>query len=154
MIMRRLALAAVVLAGFFPFWFLLGPRDTFIMLDCVAVAVGLGVLWAYGRGTWAGIKAPLMTAPAMLIFGIFVTWLSLGTRILWMGGTRLDAEPSPVFLNHWVLAYTVYLAIIGGSLHLLANRAIEDQIPPSGWLTLLISITVGLLVGIVLIAAI
>jgi hypothetical protein len=154
MITRRLALAAIALAGFFPIWFLLGSRDSFILLDCVACAVGVGVLWAYGRGAIAGIRAPLTTAAHMLILGIFVTWISLATRILWMGTTRLDAEPSPVFLNHWVLAYTVYMAIIGGSLHLLANRAIEDRIPPGGWLTLLVSITIGLLIGIVLIAAI
>lgn len=148
---KRLLLVLAILVAFLPFPFFLETENLFTLLDAVAVTLGVAVIFSYLRGSLDWIwHRPSTTAGHLLVFGIVATWIATTGRLTWLWIWRLTGRPHE-FFDHWFVAMTIYLFIVGGALHLAANRAIEDRVPLSGWVTLLVAVAFGLLIGLGLI---
>lgn len=145
-ICARLALSLIAGLGFLPFILFLSGDDRFTMLDSVAVSVGVGVVWAYAPGWWHWLKAHRTTAGHLLVLGVGLTWVALVGRLGWLWAWRLLGRPDQ-FFDHWFVALLLYFVIVGGALHLVANRAIDDQIPVAGWITLGVAVAIGVITG-------
>lgn len=148
-ISKRLLLVAALLLGFLPLPLFMQTDDLFMLLNAMTVVVGVAVIIAYLPGSMSWVwDRPKTTAGHLLVIGITVSWLANIGRVSWLWAWRLSGQPDDVaFFNHWFLAVTLYILIIGGSLHLLAHRAIDDKVPMSGWVTLLLATMIGLIIG-------
>lgn len=117
------------------------------MLNAVAVSIGIGVLFAYGRGILQGYRRDGLTPGHLLAIGIFFSWLAVVIRLLMVWTWRITGWEEAV--THWSLAFAVWMFILGGALHLTAREAIEYHIPRSHWLWLSLLISVGVFIGLV-----
>lgn len=147
---KRLMLVAALLLSFLPLPFFMKADNLFILLDAVTVSVGLAVIMSYLRGSLDWIwDRPKTTAGHLLVLGITASWLAIVSRVLWIWALRLEGKPrSDLYVDHWFLAVTLYIFIIGGALHLLAYKAIDDKVPLSGWITLFVATVIGITIGI------
>jgi hypothetical protein len=148
---KRVTLVVVLLVGFLPLPFYLATDNLFTLLDAVAVSIGVTVIFSYLRGSLSWVwDRPKTTAGHLLVLGITATWLAAVGRLAWLWAWRLMGRPDE-FFDHWFVAVTLYMFIIGGSLHLVANKAIDDRVPVGGWITLVVAVLVGLVMGVGLI---
>ena len=146
---RHLWAGILLAAVFLPLTWL--PRAyMFDIVNAMTVAVGTGVLVAYAPGIYRSFKQRQWNGSNYLVLGIFVAWLALTTRHLWNWLWRYLGQPQAM-IDHPFVAFLVWLAFMGGTLHLAARGAIDGVIPKDAWIRLGIAVATGVVLAMLVI---
>lgn len=146
----RVIITLFALAIFWPIAFLLPRPYLFDVMNALGVSVGLGVLGTYSGAALQGFRDETCTPGHLLVVGIVLAWFAVVIRLVVSWAWRLFDYP-PALAEHVLLAFAVWLFFLGGVLHLTARNAVGDRIPRGNWIILGLSVTVGTLLGIILI---
>lgn len=142
----KLWVAFVLWASFWVFVQFLPNDLLFYLVNALAMCVAAGVLIAY----YPGIKDALIRRDVggghWLILGIAVTWGATMIRIGYAWLWRLLGQPEWMSQSP-ILAFITWMIVTGGMLHLIAQNAINGQIPKGNWLRLGLWTTAGLFTG-------
>lgn len=122
-------------AAFIPLAYYVPREHLFDVLYAIACCVGVGVLVAYGPGMWRSLKLQTLNGGHYLVLGIGCTWTATIARFVWGWAWRFLGRPDWM-VDHVFIAFTVWVLISGGALHLTAKNAINGAIPKSNWLWL------------------
>ena len=147
---QRLIVAAIAVAIFWPVAFLLERNHLFDIVNGLAVAVGCGIVATYSGAALRVFRDNVCTPGHLLVVGIVTAWLAVVVRLLMIWIWRFNGQPEAL-INHVLLAFAVWLFVLGGALHLTARNAIEDTIPKSNLITLGLAVASGTLIGLVMI---
>lgn len=147
---RHFLAGAALSAAFVPLWWFLPTTYLFDLVNALTVSVGAGVLFAYAPGIWRSFAMKRWTGGNFLVVGIAAAWASMTMRHLWNWAWRYFGKPDAM-IDHPLVAFTVWLAMMGGFLHLAAGGAIDGDIPRENWLRAGAYIALGLALGSVVI---
>lgn len=146
---RHFRYGLLAASGFLPLLFL-PTAYMFDLVNALTVAVGVGVLAAYGPGVWRSYQQDEWGGGHYLVLGIAVTWIATTLRHMWNWAWRFAGKPDAM-IDHPAVAFLVFLAMLGGTLHLAASGAIDGDIPRRNWLRLGIALAVGLALAFIVI---
>ncbi len=139
---RHFLIGVALVLAFVPLTYL-PPIYLFDLVNALTVAVGIGVLVAYGPGIFKSFQQPRWDGSHYLVLGITATWTATAGRHLWNWAWRFMGKP-PDMIDHWMVAFMVWLAFMGGVLHLTAKGAIGGEIPRENWIRLGVVVACGL----------
>ena len=111
------------------------PRDLlYAVINSVAVSLGIGILVAYIPGVSKTLRARPneLSMGHILVVGVVATWTALAIRTSWSWVWRYYDKPADM-IDSLVLAFSGFLTILGGILHLSARDAINGQVPARTW---------------------
>lgn len=109
------------------------PESLLEIVISLSIAVGIGVVAAYIPGAFRALINDPRRGGQFLILGILAIWFALIGRSVWSYVYRYSGHPEWM-VSDPILAYFVWLSVIGGLLHLLARGALDGNIPRSNWL--------------------
>lgn len=119
--------------GFIPLAVFLDRDSLFDLMYGLATAIGIGVLISYLPGIVVAIKAPQPSGAMLLVLGIACSWSATAGRTIWSWVYRFLDKPAGM-IDHWSLAFLVWVIFWGGVLHMSAKDAIDGQIPRRSWI--------------------
>jgi hypothetical protein len=149
-------ITASIFASIVLFWIIAPfvPRmHLFDLINALSFVLGLFVLYAY----WPGVVEAYASRDELkrshyLILGIVATWCAMIARTVWLWTWRFMEEPEGG-LDHIGVAFIAYLIVVGGTLHLIAPKVLEGEVPRSSWATLTKGAIIGVTLGLVIIFA-
>ena len=101
-------------------------KTAFRITNSLVVAVGAGLLISYAPSVWEAVRSRNLSPGHLLVFGITFNWVGIVIRsVSWY----VTGQTPPVGdLAPWLGA--LFLAVLGGFLHVAAVEAIESRWPP------------------------
>lgn len=127
--------ALIFWAAFWPVAHVVPREHLFDALYAIASCIGVGVLIAYGPGIYKSLQKQVLNGGHYLVFGIGCTWSATLARFIYAWVWRYLGKPEWM-VDHMFIAFTIWVLISGGALHLTAKNAINGQIPKSNWVWL------------------
>lgn len=147
----RLLQVAAFVGLFMPLVWLFPSNDLNIVLDSMIISVGLGIAYSYGRGGLAWFMEYPTTEGHYLVLGILLSWTGSCTRVARLFWWRIYGRQDAFFdywFDHWSVSLTLYLLVIGGIMHMAAHRAINNEVPVTGWVTCFVTAAAGMAAGL------
>lgn len=136
-------IAAALWGGFWLVAWVVPRAWLFDAVNALTISIGAGVLVAYAPGVRASLARRDLSGGHYLVMGIAVAWAATTARHAYNWLWRYLGQPDDM-INHPFVAFLIWMLFTAGLLHLLARDAIEGQIPPRNWVTVGISVAVGL----------
>lgn len=121
----------------------------FYLTNSLVMCLAGGILVAYYPGIKDALVRRDVSGGHWLILGIAVTWLTTMGRIGWGWMWRVLGYPEWMFNNSF-LAFLTWMLATGGMLHLIAQDAIDGQIPRRNWVRLGALASAGLFLAFVI----
>jgi hypothetical protein len=143
----------LIVLGLFVLPAIFVPRQEFFeVLNAVLFSVGTGIVWAYRKEILESLKQPLgeLSGGQILQLGIVLGWASSAIMfaILWYWRlTGRDLEVVDSMLN----AFSRWVLILAGMLHLAAAGAIEGRVPGAAYVRSGKIVAFGMIFGTLLI---
>ncbi len=131
------------------FAIVLPAPDLIKYLSWVLAVTAFMVFVTYLGAVWTGLttNGP-MPRYTHLALGIALGWLSIVMNRTWVGMIR--AYPLEMWMrDSYFIAFYVWTSIMAGVFHMTAPGAIDGVVPQENWIKIGISVTIGILLGVV-----
>ncbi len=130
-------------------WLVPTPALIFI-LNYAAIVVAVAVVVTFLPGIWEAIRMKRLDYVSQLTLGIGMSWASIVVMRGWIGTSKMLEQN---WSEHLVVAFYIYMTILGGVLHITAPAAISPASSKRVRATLAMAMGVGgliagLLIGI------
>ena len=126
----RIVLAGIALSLIYLSLAWVLPLSAFIdVLNGIFVGVMVAVAIVYFPLFWASLRTPRFDRTAQLSVGIGCVWLSLAIARVFSAWLFVNNETGG-FLSNPISGYAIFLAIIGGALHITAPGYPPENSPP------------------------
>ena len=123
------------------------------LINGMVASIAIGLAVAYFPGVWRQfrIKRSGVTGPELLLLGITLVQVSLGTLYVWAWAFRYFGGP-PWMEDHAFRGWIVYLLFLGGVLHLMAPGMQPVSPPPleRPWVQVGVMVAIGLGIGVLM----
>ena len=120
-----------------------------VFMNAILLLVAISVLIAYFKPICYAVATGKIDRIDYLIMGVVLSWLSTILNRLWSTIYRSTGQPSWMFESD-VLGYFIWMAIIGGILHLAAPGAIDGKVPTKNWIRVGVAVSGGIGLAMVL----
>lgn len=120
----------------------------FDFVNACGLVVSAAVIFSYLPGVKAAYQNHENLEKAhYLILGVVATWSAIAIRLILLWIWRWQGEPAYDGMDSLVMAFSAWMLINGGSLHLLAPKVIDGDVPRSGWNYIFWTLAIGIGLG-------
>lgn len=138
--------------GFIPFIWYLPRQELFEVLNAIVFAVSSGIVVGYAPGVWEALKSDIrdLHSGDALQIGILIGWAATAFIFGALWWWRLSGKGDPI-MDHGMNAFSRWVLITSGFLHLAASGSIQGRIPLRSYLRAGVLTSIGIILGVIVI---
>lgn len=110
--------------------FLVAPMTIFHITNPLAIALGVILIWVYGRGVIDAFKSEEVSPAHLLTFGVVLNWIGMTVRMgrWYIAGAHPAVQDN---LDFWLYNFGLWISIWAGLFLIGASKLSVPNIKPS-----------------------